>query len=150
VFTFGKRAVGADEPAIVSVMSSSAVNSGDNGCASPVTLPNARSSSWRSSATSACDPWLLTAALIEATEGLVPVHALVRREVPPTPTLGARSRSTGAQSGTTTGCRRVREAVEHGRARLVGCERMSARTHTESLCEHAGGDEGLHRLEQTF
>ena len=27
---------------------------------------------------------------------------------------------------------------------------MSARTHTESLYEHAGGDEGLHRLEQTF
>jgi hemoglobin len=27
---------------------------------------------------------------------------------------------------------------------------MSARTHTESLYEHAGGEEGLHRLEQTF
>src|SRR5215211_8280560 len=62
----------------------------------------------------------------------------------------ARSRSTGAQSGTTTGCRRLREAVGHGRGRLVGCERMSARTHTESLYEHAGGDEGLHRLDQTF
>ena len=27
---------------------------------------------------------------------------------------------------------------------------MSARTHPESLFEHAGGDDGLHRLEQTF
>jgi hemoglobin len=27
---------------------------------------------------------------------------------------------------------------------------MSARTHTESLYEHAGGEAGLHRLEQTF
>ena len=27
---------------------------------------------------------------------------------------------------------------------------MSARAHTESLYEHSGGEEGLHRLEQTF
>src|ERR687892_2399240 len=27
---------------------------------------------------------------------------------------------------------------------------MSARIHTESLNEHAGGEEGLYRLEQTF
>jgi hemoglobin len=27
---------------------------------------------------------------------------------------------------------------------------VSARTHPESLYQHAGGDEGLHRLEQTF